>query len=280
MFLFADEFFALFRSVRVCWFKGVMGSGKTLGAFAVAEELYRRRMATGIVSNVPWDAERVPIQPWRDLLPPGHRYEGQPRMMNGAAIVFDETWIEADSRTSMTNNRSYGALARKFECWWLCPSIFKPDKRLAYMSIARISRLSLPVIRQVFGLVCAVPPVKRALGPLAALSEEVWIYEVTLELEEKRQSTKFWLVNPSKYFGLYDTDYAPMDDGDISSLWERTLIERKQGDVERGGWYVPSSEIAGSGDGSSTGLVRDTAQVRSIALALAGNSNGAHYPRE
>jgi hypothetical protein len=67
----------------------------------------------------------------------------------------------------------------------------------------------------------------------------------------------FLLVEPEFYYQFYDTLYAPIDDGDIGELYERTMIEVTANDHERGKWWQEVGENTGTYTGSSVERQRE-----------------------
>jgi len=229
MFIKADDFFAQLAIFRLLWIRGRLGGGKTLLSFAIAQEMLKRGIVDGVISNVP---HALPLPEWRELMP-----DGRHRLIRGSCIVFDEAWTVLDNRTSMANDRSYGAFARKLETYWLFPSVIPIDKRVSYLSCERSMRLSIPIIAQVLSLLLWLPIIGALFKPFEWLSREFWIYRWTVELGYISESGWFILGCPDGYFGLYDTKYVPMDDGDISNLWRRTIEELKADEPEQENWY-------------------------------------------
>jgi hypothetical protein len=249
MILGGDAFFLQLALFRQCWIKGRLGGGKTLLAFALAWELVKRKVCKGVVSNVP---NSLPLQPWREPMGDGHR------LIRGAAVVYDEAWVKLDNRTSVTNDRTYGAFSRKLDVMILFPSVIPIDKRQSYLSCQRVFRFKVPLISGLVawivgaarrGVELAIEKknprknwawavVRKVFGPLEWLGEEFWAYRWAVELGYMTDTGIFWLVKPSAYFGIYDTKHIPLDDGDIGALWERTIMEEVKNDVGTGQWYI------------------------------------------
>jgi len=268
MFMKADNFFAQLAVFRMCWVRGRLGGGKTLLAVAILKELKRRGIILGSVANIPTDLD---LHPWDDLIDVdgnapdalivdeireqvgrdyaafedrlrqhGYHY----RWGRGAGYLFDEAWIELDNRTSMRNDRSYGAFARKFDNYWVLPSVLGLDKRVAPLSVERIGRWSIPLLKDALRVLRDVPVLgKLFIGPLGWLSEEIWVYKWYLNMGYQEDSGTFWLVYPTSYFTDYDTRYVPTTDGGISKLWARTLEDETANDVGEGRWEVYEDEI-------------------------------------
>jgi len=190
MFLFADEFLYNFMSWRTLWIAGRLGGGKTALAVALADYLVQRKHAAGVIANFP---HALPLHPWRE---PAH--DGRPRGIRGAVIIFDEAWQLLDRRTWQTNDRSYGAYARKLETFWIFPSVFALDIRLSILSCRRQTMIQTPFF-------------------------QAWLYKWALHAPGVEHGGRFLWISPEKYFGTYDTRYVPIDDGDIKLLWRATL---------------------------------------------------------
>ncbi|MCX7861325.1 MAG: hypothetical protein N2385_14635, partial [Chloroflexus sp.] len=182
MFIWAGEFLANFLSWRTLWIGGRLGGGKTLLAVALADWLIKTHAARGLIANFP---SALPPHPWREPAARHPRRGG----IRGAAIIFDEAWQLLDRRSYMSNDRSYGAFARKLETFWLLPSVIPIDVRLSLLSCRREWQIATP------------------LGNL-------WLYRWRLEAQPPAEG-RFGLWRPERYYGSYDTKYIPVDDGDI-----------------------------------------------------------------
>ena len=193
MFLGADEFFYNILAFRNLWIRGRLGGGKTLLAFAIADELIKRKLVRGgVVANVP---HCLPLHDWREILEDGTR-----RGLRGAIIIFDEAWQIIDARNSMMNPRNYGAFARKMDTIWIYPSVYPIDKRQSYLYAERTQIYTLPLLGQ------------------------IWRYRWALNLGYQDAKGGFWFF-PKKYFGIFDTKYIPTSDADIRYLWGLTSYE-------------------------------------------------------
>lgn len=227
MFLFADNFFSMLSIYRLLWIRGRLGGGKTLLAVAIAEELERRKITLGTIANIP---TLLKIPDWRELIeyPSGIL---APRYMIGSCVLFDEAWTILDNRRSMGNPRAYGAFARKLESYWIFPSVIPIDKRASFFYVERAARIKIPILSDILALLGKVIP------PLAVFGDELWIYKYGVNLGYTKDEGTFILANPSRYFGMYDTKYIPLDDGDISNIWERTIYELTTGEPEQEQWW-------------------------------------------
>lgn len=122
-FFLGSDFLENFLAFRLLHLGGRLGSGKTLLAIALAKWLYDSGRVAGIFSNIPVDSSYIPI---RDTI-------------CNSAVVLDEGWSFADARNSSSKFSGYGAYARKFDCYWISPSVFSVDKRMAQVRARRIS---------------------------------------------------------------------------------------------------------------------------------------------
>lgn len=293
-FLGADEFFSQLAVFRLCWLRGRLGGGKTLLGVAIAEELVKRKIAKGVISNIPLSPEHLPLHPWRDVVDGEQelvdaatmamwniggdvqnnlRRQGiRHRLMRGAALLYDEAWQQLDNRTSMTNNRAYGAFARKFDTYWIFPSVLGLDKRVSYLAVEREARIWIPLIGSLFEELRKIPGLSKLVaGPAKWLSEEMWRYRWVLNLGYAEDSGTFWLMNPSEYFLHYDTSYVPITDGGIAELWVRTVMDEKASDVEDGAWYCYADELV---EGERLAAVEGYSNIRGIAGRLSEDYGG------
>jgi len=201
----ADQFLATFSLVRVMWISGYMGTGKTLLGVALFHEMYKRKLITGVISNIP---TTLPLPDW------------EREFLMHAGLLFDEAGVQMDARTSMANSREYGAYARKLDYYLISPSVIPVDKRIAHMRCERVFKLRYGII------------------------PEIWIYRYTRTLgEDKIVWGHFALIDPSQYFGMYDTDYIPMDDGDIGAAWQRTVYEQVKRNPVGRQWTMSYREL-------------------------------------
>lgn len=185
MLLLAEEFIEHLLYFREVWLSGYKGSGKTLLSVAIADYLFRRGFVDGVVANFP------------TVFPTSVKGGDDGTLLN-RAILFDEAWWWLDSRTSLINPREYGAFSRKFKCIWIFPSVYPVDKRLRSIECWRHTRIDLL---------------------------NVWVYKWQQVTERGTREGWFLLQNPSKYFGYYDTDYVPVDDGLLSNRYGRTMYK-------------------------------------------------------
>ena len=193
MFIGAEEFFYNILAFRNLWIRGRLGGGKTLLAFAIADELIRRKMTPGgVIANVP---HRLPLHDWRTQMP-----DGTVRGIRDAIIIFDEAWQIIDARNSMANPRNYGAFARKMNTIWIYPSVYPIDRRQSYLYAERVQIYTLPLLGQ------------------------IWRYRWALNLGYQDAKGGFWF-KPEQYFGIFDTKYIPTSDADIRYLWGLTSFE-------------------------------------------------------
>lgn len=168
------ENFLAFRMVHV---GGRLGSGKTLLAVALAKWLFEQDLVAGVFANFPIDADYIPLR----------------REVRSSAVILDESWSFADSRHSSAKFMGYGAYARKLDCYWLSPSIFAPDKRMA---------------------------------PVRARREfDLYLFDSWLYRWQNVEGDKSWFIlrNYQNLFGRFDSRYIPLDDGGILESLRREI---------------------------------------------------------
>lgn len=111
-----------------------------------------------------------------------------------SAIVLDESWIYLDDRSSVT---TYAAFVRKFNHYLILPSVWPPHNRFTFLSVQRVWN----------AYVVGLP---------------AWVYRWQLGMKSVKEKGYFAVFNPSAVFGMYDTEYVPVDDGGISDAIKRT----------------------------------------------------------
>lgn len=256
MFLFADGFFSMLSIYRLLWIRGRLGGGKTLLAVAVAEELQRRGITVGTIANIP---SLLKPPPWREEITYGNGHVA-PRWMVGACVIFDEAWTILDNRSSMSNSRAYGAFARKLQSFWIFPSVIPIDKRMSFFYVERLTRLKIPLLTDLIGLLARIIPALKPFG------SEVWVYKYGVNLGYTQDTGWFVLAYPERFFGEYDTEYVPLDDGDISQIWQRTIYEYTKDSPEQQDWFIEEAEDT---EGSETATDRTAiAKVRGASQGV------------
>jgi hypothetical protein len=191
--LMAEPFLEAWMLYRVCWIQGGLGSGKTLLSVALGHHLLRMGLVDGVLANLP------------TVLPP--RIYGDDGFLDRRVIIFDEAWTHLDSRNSMVNTSDYGGYARKYESFWVFPSVHQIDKRMRSVVVWRAARLNFkPFIN-------------------------AWLYRWELELEYKQEGGWFLLLDPERYFGWYDTAHVPVSDGGLEKRYIRTIYEHTKGQM-------------------------------------------------
>lgn len=261
MFLFADSFFTSLTLFRLCWIRGRFGGGKTFLAVAIANELIKRGICDGAIANIP---TRLKLPNWRKNL------------IRRTAIVFDEAWLYLDNRTSLTNDRSYGAFARKFETIWLLPSVIPLDKRVSFLAVERIFRINIPVVGAIFKHINRIPFLGRILREITWLFEEFWVYRWQVSLGYVQESGWFVLSDLYRYRDMYLHKYVPSDDGDISELWKMSIeaLMKEQGSYGSSEWYREVDASEGETETESNGIqvnAGDKSKVLSVAGELRVN---------
>lgn len=252
MFFFADRYFQQLTLFRQIWIKGRVRGGKSLLGFATADELIKRGICEGGISNIP---NALPLHPWAEIVPDARGGEHE-RLIRDCVVVYDEPWVQLDNRTSLTNDRTYGAFVGKLRCIILYPSVIPIDKRNSYLQAQPLTRIRVPIIGMLVELLLWIARVLTEwrytswlgkgmgaiLKPIAWLAEDIRIYKWIVEMGEQRDEGLFILAQSSKYYDLYDTAYMPLDDGDIGHLWRRTIAQEQNLDVQAGRWWVTADE--------------------------------------
>lgn len=154
---------------RQLWLGGRLGSGKTLTCVALAKWLYEENLVDGVFANFPIDSDYIPIR----------------KCVRRSAVILDEGWSFADARNSQKKFEGYGAFARKLDSFWLSPSVFRVDKRMAQLQARRI--LDLWVL-------------------------DAWLFQWH---DIEGYKGHFLLRNYQECYGRYDHKFIPFDDGGI-----------------------------------------------------------------
>lgn len=111
-------------------------------------------------------------------------------------IQLDESWQYIQSKQEVLN---YAAYLRKINSYLLLPSVFDVPARLSFFTCTRLVNL------QNVGL-------------------PIWVYRWQLNSRgAAREKGLFYLINPQRIYGLYDTKYVPGDDGGISKRLLTTI---------------------------------------------------------
>ena len=168
---------------RIVWIGGRLGFGKTALAFWLARYLLETGLCDGIISNCP------------NILPV-HIDKDDGTLYN-RVVVYDEAWNDLDARTSMTNNRAYGAYARKTGTYWVFPSVHPIDRRLRSVEIK--------------------PSHTNILT-----GATIWNYKIADD--EKNPTTGKFSFKPKEAYGLYSTGYIPINDCGIHNRFAHTYF--------------------------------------------------------
>jgi hypothetical protein len=110
------------------------------------------------------------------------------------AVILDESWIYLDDRSSVT---TYAAFVRKFNHYLLLPSVWPPHNRFTFLSCQRVFNAY-------------------------SVGIPVWVYRWQLGMRAVKEKGYFGILNPSSVFGMYDTEYVPVDDGGIGNAIKST----------------------------------------------------------
>lgn len=180
-----EEFLEYITLYRICWIGGRLGFGKTAMACTIADWMLRKGLVDGVITNFP------------TVFPAALFGEDDGTLYN-RLVIFDEAWAELDNRTAMSNNRSYGAYARKFGCYWLFPSVHPIDSRLRAVTLKPSHRNLLTGIN-------------------------VWRF--TIADDEKQPTSGTFGHNPSDAYGKYATSYIPTGDCGIHERFLATFFQ-------------------------------------------------------
>lgn len=120
--------------------------------------------------------------------------------LRNTCIILDEAWQWLDWKVSHKNmSHSYAAFLRKINAFLLLPSVRSLVGEVSDLKVYRwldLTHIGIPV----------------------------WIYRARWVLDKDDvETTYFFLVNPGKYFGMYDTRFIPFDDGQIPKLLQDTV---------------------------------------------------------
>ena len=183
-----------------------------------------------------------------------------------ALIIVDEAAQWADSRFSSMSYDLYSMWARKSNSIYLYPSVNAVDKRVRNLEVMRIYAIDL-------------------------LPVQIWIYYWQSTYKQKGY---FLLVNPEKYFGLYDTYGVPVDDGGtleaiiamypdavremlearsgnrIQKLFDRYMAKHDPGNEK---WQPRGGGMVGRGEFEA--LRREVAQLRGMVMNGSNQSSGS-----
>lgn len=167
---------------RVINIRGRLGFGKTALACSIAHYLLWEGYVDGVITNFP------------TVFPISLNGEDDNLLIN-KCLIFDEAWMFLDSRRSMSNDRSYGAFARKFGNYILFPSVHPVDKRMRAITIS--------------------PAWKNIIT-----GNDVWEYIVSSEAEPVKNRFPF---KSNDAWGKYSTEYVPINDGGINQRFKNTM---------------------------------------------------------
>jgi len=176
-----DRFLENCMQMRMIWWRGRLGGGKTSGAVGLASWLISEGIA-----GMQYAAGNFPID-----LP-----EHESGFLFDTVVICDEAWQFLDARRFVTNERSFGAFARKTNSIWLFPSVYAVDKRVRPIHCEREIRFTV------------VPG-------------ELWVYKWGVDLGYTQESGRFMLWRPGALFSMFDTDFVPDGDG---YLGERAVL--------------------------------------------------------
>lgn len=130
------------------------------------------------------------------------------RTLHNTCIILDEAWQWLDWRVTHKNeSHSYAAFLRKINAFLLLPSVRSLVGEVSDLKVYRfldLTHIGIPV----------------------------WVYRARWVLDKDDVETTFaFLVNPHKYFDLYDTSFIPSDDGNIPRLLKETIDAQRKGKI-------------------------------------------------
>ncbi len=193
MFLNGGEFFSILAQVRTCWVAGDMGTGNTLFAVAVMDELLRRGAVQSVVSNV--STKLRGLDPKNVLV-------------EDVGFIVDNLWLcEAGEGGREATSSLYCVHARQFNNYYVFPSIMEIDGRLSYFSVWRamcLRGIAAFVISGLFGK--------------GNWYREIWNYDYELKVGYEVKRGSLFLASPGQYFLKYDSLALPSDDNGIGRL--------------------------------------------------------------
>ena len=208
------RFMALFFNRGECNLLGYRGSGKSLLGYAILQEALRVKRIDGVAANCGVD---LPIINWREILPPNGRWPALPRGSVRCGYYLDEAGSVLDNRNFATNPTQLGRYIRKFRMLIVYMSATPIDKRFTQLQVTPAAKLGP---RWEFKW--------ELLTPQSKVSEEGNII----------------LYNPASYYGKFDTDACPVDDGGLINLFEWTLAWRLRNAPPDIAWFDDEDEDA------------------------------------
>jgi hypothetical protein len=249
--------------MKMVWFCGRLGGGKTLAAVLLADHLFNNGMTTGTICNFPTDLD---LPDWRTNL------------LRRCSYILDEAHLFVDSRRSMLNDKGYGAMGRKLETIAFFPSVYPIDVRLRALQVQRVNRVSVPGLRMLAEFLCWLPVIGWVVSrtPISWFAYEIWVYRYDLNLQYTESTGSFWIVRPDKYFNRFDTKYIPNGDAGILELFDMTVEDEAAKDVGEGTFYVYEDELTaeerewlGAKESAASDSVRTLAtKIRTSSLVM------------
>jgi len=117
--------------------------------------------------------------------------------LKDAVVILDEAWMYL---RRWNDSMEYVGFLRKYNLFLLMPSIFKINKNIQEVCITLYRATNLYKI--------GIP---------------AWGYKWYMGQGRERIEGRFWLWQPDRFFGTYDTKYIPMDDGGIAAALRSTM---------------------------------------------------------
>lgn len=174
-----DEFSKALEQARILNFDGMMGTGKTLGATAIAHHMLKQEKVRRAAFNFPCEFGAAPTSRWCFAV------------MDEAALVFDGRLSFKDKELTQLVSAMTFTL-RKFGSYLVAPSFLVTDKRLrAGVRMRRTHNI---------------------------LNNRLWRYHWEIgpeQMEERKPGLNYfdgilWLLNPRHFYGVYDTYFVPI----------------------------------------------------------------------
>ena len=201
MLMRAQPLLHMLNQFRLAWIMGGYGAGKTLVSYALAYELFKTGRYRYLIGN----SHSV----WTDN---PEQVVLRDDAFVDAIVILDEAGLFL--RMNRDADRFMLGL-RKLNITILCPSVLPPSSRIKFLQVQRTLN------GQAFGL-------------------PAWFYQWRLNLGSNKEKDNFILVNPSNYFGIYDTLDYPVDDLYISDWLDYWMSKARESRPEWADWNRPN----------------------------------------
>jgi len=180
----SSVFAGLIEVYRVVWFEGRYGGGKTAAAVRFAYDLLEKGFVKHLVSNIPVVFESDPWDIEPVITDTEYRLD--------TVILLDEGGLFLETGKDV---KGFLAFLRKMNIVLLIPSVEPPATTIRKLSVTR----------RFNGYKIAIP---------------AWVYRYTLSTGGYKDTERFYWLNPTEVFGLYDTDAKPVDDAGIGEWFQ------------------------------------------------------------